>query len=73
MARRRISRPIALILALGALTALSGCYQRVVGAHGPNAASYDVYEKSGSDNVIDRTLDEWFGTGEEPRRRGGRR
>lgn len=73
MARRRMTRLILPTLAICSLTLLSGCYQRVVGAHGPNASAYDVHEKSNSDNVIDRKLDEWFGAEEKPRRRGGRR
>jgi len=54
------------LLALCCL-AVAGCYRRVVDADGPNASAYDVHEPSGRDNPIDRTIDDWLGSGENGR------
>jgi hypothetical protein len=45
----------ALAIAVGAVAVNTGCYKRVVGAQGPGADAYDIYEpnlKSPDDSVL---------------------
>jgi len=60
--RRQVARALMVAaVSLPPAMALNGCYQHVVGARGPGAESYNVYEPHYKPEE-EQQIEDWFGS-----------